>query len=267
MKTYILNSINRLKSFSQKLDAESTLYSKSWEVFNDTGNKELFIFRPNNELLISRNGIAQRGKWDLLDVANIIIDVGEKTFLLNAAYIEEKFLALKLDGTNEYMVMIETDMKDRFSLNTIGSIEKYLEDRYKNIEQKRIEKVRAEQKRIEAVREADKKQKERDQRERETRQKRIEEEEAKRIEYLKGAPKRYYSNTIRFIISLFITVITVPGLFLLDDNDSISTITTAVLSLLWCGFLFLTIILYSDFMYFKKEYEEYEYYKERGKYK
>lgn len=155
MKTFILNAVQRLKKYSQKLDAQAVLYDKSWDVFNETGDKELMIFRANSELLISRNGIVQKGKWELLDIANMIIDVGEKTYLLNAAYIEDKFLALKLDGTEQYMVMIEADMKNRFSLNSVKSIENYLEDRYKKIEAKE-QAEREEIKRLEAEKKAEK---------------------------------------------------------------------------------------------------------------
>ena len=146
MKTFLLSAVRRLKNYSQELDAKAILYDKSWEVFNETGTKELMIFRTSQELLISRNGIIQKGKWELLDIANIIIDVGEKSYLFNASYIEDKFLALKLDGTEEYMVMIEADMKSRFSLNSVKSIENYLDERYRKIEETKIQ----EQKRIEA---------------------------------------------------------------------------------------------------------------------
>ena len=158
MKTFILNVIKRLENYSQKLDAKAILFDKSWEVFNETGDKELIIFRTNSELLISRNGIVQKGKWELLDIANLLIDMDNKSYLLNAAYIEDKFLALKLDGTQQFMVMIETDMKNRFSMNSINVVEKYLEDRYKRIEeeQKRLAQqqmmqlvaAKAEQKRL-----------------------------------------------------------------------------------------------------------------------
>ena len=179
MKTYLLNAVQRLKNYSQKLDAQTILYDKSWEVFNESGDKELMIFRANNELLISRNGIIQKGNWELLDISNLIIDVGEKSYLLNAAYIEDQFLALKLDGTEQYMVMIEADMKNRFSLNTVKSIEGYLDDRYKKIEQERIRKEKAEQKRIESelrVKELIKKREEEEERRAEEEKKRAEEE-------------------------------------------------------------------------------------------
>lgn len=90
MKTFLLTSVKRLKNYSKTLDVEVILYNKSWMVFNETGDKELMIFRPNKELLISRKGIIQKGKWDLLDIANIIIDIGDRSYLFNASYVEDE---------------------------------------------------------------------------------------------------------------------------------------------------------------------------------
>lgn len=192
MKTYLLNAVQRLKNYSQKLDAEAILFEKSWEVFNESGNKELMIFRTNKELLISRNGIVQKGKWELLDVANIIIDAGDKSYLFNAAYIEDKFLALKLDGTEEFMVMIEADMKDRFSLNTVKSIESYLDDRYKQIEAKKQAEIESQN--YLKLQEAHRK--------REEERKRIEEEnrnqrKIEKINNLKRQNPKRYSKLLR----------------------------------------------------------------------
>lgn len=190
MRTFILNAVERLKNYSQKLDAKAILFDKSWEVFNETGDKELIIFRANSELLISRNGIVQKGKWELLDIANMLIDVNNKSYLLNAAYIEDKFLALKLDGTNQFMVMIEADMKDRFSMNSVNAVEQYLEDRYKKIEAKKtrkleekrqlqIEEENAENRRLELVQREEKERKLQ-----EKRQKNIQEKKEKMKEEL-----------------------------------------------------------------------------------
>ena len=189
MKTFLLSKVKRLKKYSQELDAKAVLYDKSWEVFNETGDKELMIFRPTQELLISRNGILQKGKWELLDIANIIIDVGEVSYLLNASYIEDEFLALRLDGTERYMVMIEADMKKRFSLNSIKSIEGYLDKRYKKIEaekeakkqeQKRLEERREEEKEKRKEEERKKLRLQQEERERQKRQKREKKEREER---------------------------------------------------------------------------------------
>lgn len=74
MKTYILNELDRLKQYNKQLDAKAVLYNKNWEVFNEEGDKELLVFRPNNELLIVRKGIVQKSKWELLSVSSILIE-------------------------------------------------------------------------------------------------------------------------------------------------------------------------------------------------
>lgn len=46
MKTYLFDTFNRYKRFSEKLDAKTILCNKSWWVFNDSGEKEVYIFNP-----------------------------------------------------------------------------------------------------------------------------------------------------------------------------------------------------------------------------
>ncbi|HHX68011.1 MAG TPA: hypothetical protein GX708_08190 [Gallicola sp.] len=278
MKTYLLNAVQRLKNYSQKLDAQAILYDKSWEVFNESGDKELMIFRANNELLISRNGIIQKGKWELLDISNLIIDVGEKSYLLNAAYIEDQFLALKLDGTEQYMVMIETDMKNRFSLNTVKSIEGYLDDRYKKIEQERIRKEKAEQKRIESElrvkelikkREEEKKRAEELKKSAERLKKRVEEikkrveEEKNRAELAKinaeieewlNSPeyffrfkRKYYTYIIVLVFCILIILASLYLLFIKSEAYGLIIFAVPIL---------IISILYEDLKYVRDEYLE-----------
>lgn len=127
MKTYLLNVIQRVTQYSKQLDAEAVLYNKNWEVFNDTGEKEVFIFRTNNELLISRTGIVQKGKWELLSNNTLLIEVDGILYLLNAAFVDNRFMALKLDGTNECMILIDSQLKQQLILESINAINSYLE--------------------------------------------------------------------------------------------------------------------------------------------
>lgn len=127
MKTYLLNVIQRVTQYSKQLDAEAVLYNKNWEVFNDSGEKEVFIFRTNNELLISRTGIVQKGKWELLSNNTLLIEVDGVLYLLNAAFVDSRFMALKLDGTNECMILIDSQLKQQLILESIDAINNYLE--------------------------------------------------------------------------------------------------------------------------------------------
>lgn len=51
MKTYLLDILNKYNRFSENLDVKTILCNKSWLVFNDTGNKELYIFQEMVTLL------------------------------------------------------------------------------------------------------------------------------------------------------------------------------------------------------------------------
>ena len=126
MKTYILNGLDRLKQYSKQLDAKAVLYNKNWEIFNEKGEKEVLIFRSNNELLIVQNGIVQKSKWELLSANSILIENSNCNYLLKTAFANDNFLALQLDGTNEYMLLIEEEAKRRLILDTIANIENYL---------------------------------------------------------------------------------------------------------------------------------------------
>ena len=137
MKTYILSGLDRLKKYSQKLDAEAILYDKKWEVFNDTGDKEVLIFRPNKDLLISRNGRVTKGQWEILSPNTLLIEVDSKAYLLNSAFVDNTFLALQMDGTNEVMVMVEEEFRQKLQLDNIEKVNKYLSDTEKehNVEE------------------------------------------------------------------------------------------------------------------------------------
>lgn len=141
MKTYILSTLDRIKQYSKTLDAKAILYNKNWEVFNDSGEKEVLIFRPKNELLIVRQGIVQRSKWELLPMGALLIETDTTTYLFNAAFVDNNFLAMQLDGTDECMLMIESDCMKQMVLDSIDKINEYLRISYisqENIEEKSI---------------------------------------------------------------------------------------------------------------------------------
>jgi len=63
MKTYFSDLIPKLQRFSQKLDNLSLLTNQHWVVIDEIKScKVIYIFRANNELLISQNGIVDKAK-------------------------------------------------------------------------------------------------------------------------------------------------------------------------------------------------------------
>ncbi len=47
MKTYLFETLNRYKRFSESLDAKTVLSNKAWVVFNDEGEKQVYIFQED----------------------------------------------------------------------------------------------------------------------------------------------------------------------------------------------------------------------------
>ena len=67
MKTFLADIIPSIQKFSQKLDNLTLLTNQHWVVVDEIANsKTVYIFRPTNELLISKNGKVEKAKWEYL---------------------------------------------------------------------------------------------------------------------------------------------------------------------------------------------------------
>lgn len=56
MKTYLLDVLNKFQRFSENLDVKTILCNKAWLIFNDSEDKEVYIFQDDGTLLVSVNG-------------------------------------------------------------------------------------------------------------------------------------------------------------------------------------------------------------------
>ena len=127
MKTYILDSINRIKRLGENLDAKTILCNKSWQIFNDTGEKELYIFQDNGDILLSTNGIVSQGKWQYISAnKSILISVKENSYMLHPSFSINNIMAMNLDGTERYMLMIEEQSLLALQLKSLEDLNQYL---------------------------------------------------------------------------------------------------------------------------------------------
>ena len=127
MKTYLLDSINRLKRFSQNLDVQATLCGRSWLVFKDSGDKEVYIFEPDNSLVISIKGVVTNATWRYLAVnQSLIISSKDSSFMLHPKFADDVLFVLELDGTNECSFLIDEKNKESFLPSTYTEVTNYL---------------------------------------------------------------------------------------------------------------------------------------------
>lgn len=156
MKTYLLDILNRYKRFSETLDVKTILCNKSWLIFNDGGEKEVYIFQEDGSLIISFAGKVTQAKWQYLPVnKSLIISANEGAYMLHPAFVDEKVFALQQDGTDKFAFMIDERQSIDFFPKTLTELTAYFEEkerkklqeqqmaRQKALEQERIAREKA----------------------------------------------------------------------------------------------------------------------------
>ena len=130
MKTFIADIIPKIQRFSKKLDDLTKLTNQHWVSLGDiTNNKKVFIFRQNNQLLISENGIVEKGSWEYLGNQSLLIETKSESYLLKHGFFDENVIALKLDSTNSYAFFVNETKYNR-ELNNINDVIRFLSDKY-----------------------------------------------------------------------------------------------------------------------------------------
>ena len=67
--------IPRVSTLSQKFDNTSLLFNNHWVLVNETNSKKkLYIFRDNNELIISEDGKVDVALWRYLGKNTLLIE-------------------------------------------------------------------------------------------------------------------------------------------------------------------------------------------------
>jgi len=130
MKTFFLDILPKIQKFSQKLDDISLLTNQHWVLMGSIGSdKTIYIFRLNNELLVSTNGKVTKGKWEYLGNNSILVDINDDSYLFKHGFFDSSVLALKADNSEEYTVFVNEN-KFEGELNSINKLLEFLETKY-----------------------------------------------------------------------------------------------------------------------------------------
>lgn len=130
MRTYISDIIPRLQRYSQKLDDLTRLTNQHWVIVDDIDvSKKVYIFRSNNELLISNNGKVEKAKWEYLGNGSLLIDRGSDCYLFKNGFMDDNVLALKVDSKNEYALLVNENRYEG-ELNSMEKVIDFLTKKY-----------------------------------------------------------------------------------------------------------------------------------------
>lgn len=142
MKAYLLDIPNKYNRFSKNLDVKAILCNKSWLVFNDSGDKELYIFQENGSLITSVNGSVINATWQYISTNNsLVISFKEQSYMLHPSFKDDVIFALQQDGTERFVFMIEENQSNFFHPKSLKELTAYFENKERrNIEKRQQEK-------------------------------------------------------------------------------------------------------------------------------
>jgi hypothetical protein len=129
MKFYLSEIIPRIIQYSKKIDEDAMLLNHDWILFDfTTTSKITYIFRKNNELIITDSGIGRRCKWENMGDQRLLIEENRVCKYYNV-FFDETFLILNRNNTNTYAFLInEKKLNQRFL--ALIQINEYLESKY-----------------------------------------------------------------------------------------------------------------------------------------
>ena len=136
MKSYLLDFFPAIKRIDRKLDNLSQLLNYHWILFEDVNSmvETKFIFKDNNILYVSVNGIVQDNcSWSYIDEHYINVSYNNISYLFQFGLIdkEHKVLVFKLSGTDSYIVF-QNEKHRKLNVN----IHQLLNEEYIDIEEK-----------------------------------------------------------------------------------------------------------------------------------
>ena len=136
MKTYLLDALNKFQRFSENLDVKTILCNKAWLIFNDSGDKEVYIFQEDGTLLVSVNGEVSNAAWQYVSAnKSLIISSDGHSYMFRPSFMDDVIFALQQDGTNKFAFMIHEEQSKYFHPKSLAELNAYLEEKV----QKRLE--------------------------------------------------------------------------------------------------------------------------------
>ncbi len=157
MKSYLMSIPDSIKGVSDKLNVKHVLCNKSWILYHEE-DKVVYIFQKDGVLIVSRNGVASKNKWEYIKAnRSILIEDNDKMLLLHPTFVDDVLFVLQQDGTDGYVVLIDEKKIGEFVFNTITNINHYLrgvsgEGKEKELKEKQ-EKIERERKNRDRARE------------------------------------------------------------------------------------------------------------------
>lgn len=130
MRNYLYNIVPNLEPFDYSLHHDNQFINQEWVLINGIEDaKAMYIFKPNNELVISSNDHVIKTRWSFINSNFLSITTEDGIVLIKAFYKDKDVLVLNQKASEDYSFFINaTNYKT--GINNKDDIQQYLKEKY-----------------------------------------------------------------------------------------------------------------------------------------
>ncbi|HXK00009.1 MAG TPA: hypothetical protein VNJ50_14235 [Gelidibacter sp.] len=130
MTNILYNIVPKLEPFDYSLHHDKRFINQKWILINGIDDsKSMYIFKPNNELVISENDSVTTTRWSFINSNFLSIKTEDGIVLIKAYYKDEDTLVLNQKASDDYAFFINSsDYKE--TINSKEDLQKFLKDKY-----------------------------------------------------------------------------------------------------------------------------------------
>lgn len=130
MNNFLYNIVPNLEPFDYSLHHDEQFINQEWILVNGIKNTTAkYVFKPNNQLVISKNDEVITTRWSFINSNFISITTEEGLVLIKAYYKDKDTLVLNQKASEDYSFFINANNYN-VTINNKSDIEKYLKEKY-----------------------------------------------------------------------------------------------------------------------------------------
>lgn len=130
MTDILHNIVPKLEPFDYSLHHDTQFINQEWVLINGIEDaKAMYLFKPNNELLISENNHVTKTRWSFINSNFLSITTEDGIVLIKAFYKDKDTLVLNQKASEDYAFFINSSEYD-ITINTKEDIQKCLKEKY-----------------------------------------------------------------------------------------------------------------------------------------
>lgn len=138
--------ITDLRDIAKLLIVRTQLCNKTWIVFNDGGEREIYKFKEDGAIRIILSGRVTSGTWEYdHGDKSMIISASDQSIMVHLGIYEGILMGFQVDGTDECAFLIEENNAQSFSPKTRTELIEYFQAKEKKAIEEANERALIEQ--------------------------------------------------------------------------------------------------------------------------